>query len=114
MRISVAKQGDTVILHLGEQLVQENRHDLKRLLMQELGRGERHFRIDLGDTGYIDSSGLGMLVALSKQVREQGGELRLANLNEDLRTLFELTKLDTLFRFPVPGPASRQPSAPPR
>ena len=29
----------------------------------------------------------------------QGGELRLANLNEDLRTLFELTKLDTLFHI---------------
>ena len=27
------------------------------------------------------------------------GELRLANLNEDLRTLFELTKLDTLFQI---------------
>jgi anti-sigma B factor antagonist len=34
---------------------------------------------------------------LSKKVREQGGELRLAGLNEDLRSLFELTKLDTLF-----------------
>jgi len=30
-------------------------------------------------------------------VREGGGDLRLAGLNEDLRSLFELTKLDTLF-----------------
>jgi anti-sigma B factor antagonist len=34
---------------------------------------------------------------LSKKIREQGGELRLAGLNADLQTLFELTKLDTLF-----------------
>jgi len=47
--------------------------------------------------GYIDSSGLGVLVSLSKKIREQGGELRLAGLNADLQTLFELTKLDTLF-----------------
>jgi len=40
---------------------------------------------------------LGVLVSLSKKIREQEGELRLASLNEDLRTLFELTKLDTLF-----------------
>ncbi len=40
-----------------------------------------------------------MLVSLSKKIREQGGELRLANLNEDLKTLFELTKLDTLFQI---------------
>ncbi len=38
-----------------------------------------------------------MLVSLSKKIREQGGDLRLAGLNEDLQTLFELTKLDTLF-----------------
>jgi anti-sigma B factor antagonist len=38
-------------------------------------------------------------VSLSKKIREQGGELRLSGLNEDLRTLFELTKLDTLFRI---------------
>ena len=29
----------------------------------------------------------------------RGGELRLANLNDDLKTLFELTKLDTLFQI---------------
>jgi anti-sigma B factor antagonist len=37
------------------------------------------------------------LVSISKRIREQGGELRLSGLNEDLRSLFELTKLDTLF-----------------
>jgi anti-sigma B factor antagonist len=36
-------------------------------------------------------------VSISKRVREAGGELRLSGLNEDLRSLFELTKLDTLF-----------------
>jgi anti-sigma B factor antagonist len=34
---------------------------------------------------------------MSKRVRQGGGDLRLAGLNEDLRSLFELTKLDTLF-----------------
>jgi anti-sigma B factor antagonist len=55
--------------------------------------------VDFAGTGYIDSSGLGVLVSLSKKIREQGGELRLANLNDDLRTLFELTKLDSLFHI---------------
>jgi anti-sigma B factor antagonist len=36
-------------------------------------------------------------VSISKRIRESGGELRLSGLNEDLRSLFELTKLDTLF-----------------
>ena len=57
------------------------------------------FLVDFSQTGYIDSSGLGVLVSLSKKIREAGGALRLANLNDDLKTLFELTKLDTLFQI---------------
>ena len=47
----------------------------------------------------IDSSGLGVLVSLAKRIRDAGGELRLANLHDELQTLFELTKLDTLFQI---------------
>ena len=57
------------------------------------------FLVDFGQTGYIDSSGLGVLVSLSKRIRELNGDLRLSNLNDDLKTLFELTKLDTLFQI---------------
>jgi anti-sigma B factor antagonist len=42
---------------------------------------------------------LGVLVSLSKRIHELDGDLRLSNLNEDLKTLFELTKLDTLFQI---------------
>ena len=62
-----------------------------------LDQGEHRLLIDFSRTGYIDSSGLGALVSISKEIREAGGELRLSGLNEDLRSLFELTKLDTLF-----------------
>ncbi|HTO73927.1 MAG TPA: STAS domain-containing protein [Gemmatimonadales bacterium] len=79
------------------QLIVGNRQELKSVIQDAVDKGERKFLIDFSQTGYIDSSGLGALVSLSKKVREQGGELRLAGLNEDLRSLFELTKLDTLF-----------------
>jgi anti-sigma B factor antagonist len=36
-------------------------------------------------------------VSLSRRLRESGGDLRLVGLNDDLRTLFELTRLDALF-----------------
>ncbi|MCC6243775.1 MAG: STAS domain-containing protein, partial [Gemmatimonadaceae bacterium] len=53
--------------------------------------------VDFSASAYIDSSGLGALVSLGKRLREQGGDLRLTGLNDDLRTLFELTRLDSLF-----------------
>lgn len=89
--------GGVVVVRVEGQLIVGNRQELKDLIGAALDRGERKFLIDFGRTGYIDSSGLGALVSLSKRVRELGGELRLSGLNEDLRSLFELTKLDTLF-----------------
>ena len=86
-----------VVLGVDGQLIVGNRHELKQKVLDALEAGERKFLVDFSDTGYIDSSGLGVLVSLSKKIREIDGQLRLAGLNDDLHTLFELTKLDTLF-----------------
>jgi anti-sigma B factor antagonist len=93
---SKGRSGVTVVQVEG-QLIVGNRHELKDLVQAALDRGDRRLLVDFSRTGYIDSSGLGALVSVSKRIREAGGELRLAGLNDDLRSLFELTKLDTLF-----------------
>src|SRR5213594_2277819 len=77
-----------VVVGVDGQLIVGNRQELKQKVLDALDGGARKFVIDFTKTGYIDSSGLGVLVSLSKKIREQG---------EDLQTLFELTKLDTLF-----------------
>jgi anti-sigma B factor antagonist len=99
MSFTMTRHGAVVVVDVEGQLIVGNRQELKQKVLDELEKGERKFLIDFGRTGYIDSSGLGVLVSLSKKIREQGGELRLANLNDDLKTLFELTKLDTLFQI---------------
>lgn len=99
MSFTITKQGDVSIVEVDGQLIVGNRQELKQKMLDALEHGARKLLVDFTKTGYIDSSGLGVLVSLSKKIREQGGELRLAALNEDLRTLFELTKLDTLFQI---------------
>jgi len=89
--------GGVVVVTVDGQLIVGNRQELKQQVIDALEGGARKFVVDFTRTGYIDSSGLGVLVSLSKKIREHGGDLRLAGLNEDLQTLFELTKLDTLF-----------------
>src|ERR671918_3115613 len=98
MTFTLTKERGGPVLVGGEgQLIAGNRQELKQKVLDAVEEGARKFVIDFSKTGYIDSSGLGVLVSLSKKIREQGGELRLAGLNADLQTLFELTKLDTLF-----------------
>ena len=86
-----------LVVEVDGQLIVGNRQEFKQNVLDALEAGERKFLVDFTQTGYIDSSGLGVLVSLSKKIRDEGGELRLAGLNDDLKTLFELTKLDTLF-----------------
>ncbi len=99
MNFEVTRHDDVTIVEVTGQLIVGNRQELKDDVLRLLSTGARKFLIDFRDTAYIDSSGLGVLVSLSKKIRERGGEMRLSNLNEDLRTLFELTKLDTLFHI---------------
>ena len=97
------RRDGTVILQMPNVLIATNREDLKHRVLELTRQGERRFVFDFAATGYIDSSGLGVLVSLTKAVRRYGGELWLTNLNEDLRTLLALTKLDSV--LPVLGDA---------
>jgi len=102
MGFSKTKRGEVVTIVVDDQLVSSNRQELKRLVLDEVDHGTRRVVIDFARAGYIDSAGLGMLVSLSRQVRDREGELRLTNVHEDLKSLLELTKLDVLFAGPDP------------
>ncbi len=99
MSFTVKKHADVTIFEVEGTLIVGNRQELKQKVLEELEAGTRKVLVDFEHTTYIDSSGLGVLVSLAKKIRELGGDLRLANLNDDLQTLFELTKLDTLFQI---------------
>ena len=99
MNFRISDSGGIVLVEVDGELIVGNREELKQSVLERVESGERKFVIDFQESSYIDSSGLGALVSLSRKIRESGGELRLAGLNEDLRTLFELTKLDTLFQI---------------
>jgi anti-sigma B factor antagonist len=97
MDFPIERRGDTLVVGVPGPLVVHNRQELKERVLDQLDKGEKNFLIDFRQTEYIDSSGLGVLVSLSKKVREHQGELRITNLSYELKKLFELTKLDLLF-----------------
>ncbi len=53
--------------------------------------------IDLQDVSYLDSSGLGTLVEVFRRVKGYGGQLVICGLNDRVRSVFEITKLDHFF-----------------
>jgi len=66
---------------------------MKRTLTDLVDDGSRKLLVDLGLVGYIDSSGMGALVAALKHARSAGGDLRLCALQDDVRAIFEMTRL---------------------
>ena len=55
--------------------------------------------VDLQDVPFVDSTGLATLVTGMKRSREKGGDLRLCGLQQPLRLIFELTRLDKAFEI---------------
>jgi anti-sigma B factor antagonist len=63
-------------------------------LVELVDAGQSRLVLDLGSVMYIDSSGLGGLVAAMKHARAAGGDIRVCGLESDVRSLFEMTRLN--------------------
>ena len=71
------------------------RHEVETLIQQ----GTVSILVNLENTTFIDSSGLGALVAALKTVRSAGGDLYLCSLNKQVQIIFELTSMDRAFKI---------------
>ena len=55
--------------------------------------------IDMEGVTFVDSTGLGSVIAALKRIRNRQGELRLAAPNQQVRVVLELTTLDKVFPY---------------
>jgi anti-sigma B factor antagonist len=99
MSFPIWREEGTTIVGIDGALDVSTREELEGLVLDAVERGERAFRLDFSRAGFVDSSGLGVLVSLNKKISERGGAVALAGLDDDLRHLLELTRLATLFRI---------------
>lgn len=67
--------------------------ELRRTLTALIDGKQTRLVIDLAQLLYIDSSGLGALVAAMKHARGAGGDIRLCALQPDVHAIFEMTRL---------------------
>lgn len=72
---------------------------LREKLISYLEAGERNFFIDLQNVDYIDSSGLGVMVAIQKRALQNGGKVVIRGLKGIVKELFEMTRLTKVFEI---------------
>ncbi|MFP5080270.1 STAS domain-containing protein [Pedobacter sp. JCM 36344] len=73
--------------------------NFKEIVFKEIESGTRKLIISFEHVEYLDSSFLGALVAILKNLVPKNGRLILIELNNDIRNLFELTRLDKIFEL---------------
>lgn len=73
--------------------------DVRSQVKTALDQGAKILLMDLKETTFVDSSGLGTLVSVLKQVRSQDGDMYVCSINPQVKMLFELTSMDRVFKI---------------
>jgi anti-sigma B factor antagonist len=98
--ISERRAGDVTILDLkGRLRVGGNAVALHKSIRSLILEKKLLILLDLAGVDFIDSCGLGELVASQVSVEKKGGQLKLVGLTETLQELFTVTRLATAFNI---------------
>lgn len=90
-------EGITVLYIREDRLDANNSEELKVELRRFFEDGTKDLIIDLKEIHFIDSSGLGVLVSGYKNASILHGSLKLSNLQSQVKSMFELTRLHRVF-----------------
>ncbi|RMH61053.1 MAG: anti-sigma factor antagonist [Bacteroidetes bacterium] len=93
---------ETVIVHVGKALDFRNAADFKAVCLEQVQAGIRNFVLDFSDTGILDSTGLGSIFSLYRQVSPLKGQVVFAAVSRPVQVVVQLTRTYKVFRqFPT-------------
>lgn len=98
MNASARTAGDVTILSLSGRLMGgPDAETARRMIREALEQGVRKIIIDIGDISWVNSSGLGILIATHLSVTSAGGAVKLCRVNNRIKQLFMVTQLQSVF-----------------
>ena len=98
MKLNVVEKYTAVVLEIkGDITGTAKDAEFSEALHRLIAEGKKNIIIDLKETGFVNSSGLGMLIGGYTTVKNSGGELKLANLTNKIESLLVITQLDKVF-----------------
>jgi anti-sigma B factor antagonist len=98
MDIAERRVGNVTIIDItGRRVASDNPGRLKDKVTSLIFQGNKKIVLNLGNVTYVDSSGLGEMVACHGSAVRGGGEVKLANAGKKINDLLIMTKLLTVF-----------------
>ena len=98
LEVKERQAGDVTILDMkGAVRMGEGSIALRDAIRRLAGEGKKKVLLNLGGVNYVDSSGIGELIANYTTISREGGQLKLLNLTDRIQNLLVITKLLTVF-----------------
>ena len=98
MQTATRQVGGVTVLDISGRITLGEGNVILREIVRDLAeKGRKAIVLNLGEVQYIDSSGVGELVKAHTTIRNQGGQLKLTNLNKRIHDLLQMTRLSAVF-----------------
>jgi len=98
MKIRQREIGDVVILDVNGKIMGGPDSEVFQETIRALIDGGKHkVLVNLENVNWINSTGLGILIAGFTALHKSGGKLKLVNVSERIESLLMITKLSTIF-----------------
>ncbi|MFC1631765.1 STAS domain-containing protein [Candidatus Omnitrophota bacterium] len=99
MQIKQRELDQVVILDMSGEINISTSPEVRKAFDQLINEKKNKILLNFSAVDYIDSSGLATLVEMLQRLKRYGGLLRLSGVSEKVKSLFEITKLDRLFKI---------------
>lgn len=86
-------------IHLVGNFVMEISDEFNLVMSTLIGGGMRKVVFDVTSLKYIDSTGIGILISVTKAIRAKGGDIVMLNVNQKILEVFNLVKLNDFIQF---------------
>jgi len=92
-------EGEVAIVELCGEIDLHRAPAVHKALLGEWEKKPMQLVIDMTEVGYLDSSGIGVLVEVFRRMNASGGQFKLSGVGQRVRSVFEITRLDKFFKM---------------
>lgn len=100
MDLETKKNGEiTIVKPLSKSIDVTVSHYFKGIIVDLINQGNAQFLIDLSHVNFIDSSGLGSLISILKNISYNNGNIALCSIQHPVMNMFNLTRMNAVFKI---------------
>lgn len=98
MSYNIQEKDGIIVIEIPTRLDASNSQELKDIIAKYVADKKYKFIIDLTNTEFIDSSGLGAIVSKIAHCRANGGDVKIVVTNDRIKEIFNITHLDKVLK----------------